>query len=163
MFKQELPLLFPDDADVALVRDAMFDPFEYFIARHRDGLLKTDFKRPLGKVSYHVPCHNRVQKIGRKTEEMLKLIGKTVAVEITTVERCSGHAGTYGVKTTTHPVAMKIGRPVFKAMGASAPDFVSSDCALAGHHIVQGMAENAVPAAPLRHPLSLVRLAYGLE
>src|SRR5450755_2426387 len=163
MFKQELPLLFPDDADVALVRDAMFDPFEYFIARHRDGLLKTDFKRPLGKVSYHVPCHGRVQKIGRKTEEMLKLIGKTVAVEITTVERCSGHAGTYGVKTTTHPVAMKIGRPVFKAMGAAKPDFVSSDCALAGHHIVQGMAENAVAEAPLRHPLSLVRLAYGLE
>ena len=77
----------------------MFDPFEYLVARHRDGLLKTDFTRPLGKVSYHVPCHGRVQKIGRKTEEMLKLIGKTVTVELTTVERCSGHAGTYGVKT----------------------------------------------------------------
>ena len=57
MFKQELPLMFPEDADVAAVRDAMFDPFEYLIARHRDGLLKTDFKTPLGKVSYHVPCH----------------------------------------------------------------------------------------------------------
>jgi Fe-S oxidoreductase len=90
MFKQELPLMFPDDADVKAVQDAMFDPFEYLVARHRDGLLKTDFKRPLGKVSYHVPCHGRVQKIGRKTEEMLKLIGKTVAVELTTVERCSG-------------------------------------------------------------------------
>ncbi len=163
MFKQELPLLFPNEADVAAVGAAMFDPFEYLIARHRDGLLKTDFKQPLGKVSYHVPCHGRVQKIGRKTEEMLKLIGKTVAVELTTVERCSGHAGTYGVKTKTHPVAMKIGRPVFKAMAAPAPDFVSSDCALAGHHIVQGLAENALAVAPLRHPLSLVRLAYGQE
>ena len=67
-------------------------------------------------MSYHVPCHGRVQKIGRKTEEMFKLIGKTVAVELNTVERCSGHAGTYGVKTPTHPVAMKIGTPVFKAM-----------------------------------------------
>ena len=95
----------------------MFDPFEYLVARHRDGLLKTDFKTPLGKVSYHIPCHGRVQKIGRKTEEMFKLIGKTVAVELNTVERCSGHAGTYGVKTPTHPVAMKIGTPVFKAMG----------------------------------------------
>src|SRR6185437_11935484 len=28
MFKQELPLMFPDDADVALVRDHFFDPFE---------------------------------------------------------------------------------------------------------------------------------------
>jgi Fe-S oxidoreductase len=163
MFKQELPLLFPDDADVKLVQEAMFDPFEYLIARHRDGLLKTDFTQPLGKVSYHVPCHERVQKIGRKTEEMLRLIGKTVAVELTTVERCSGHAGTYGVKTKTHPIAMKIGRPVFRAMAAPAPDVVSSDCALAGHHIAQGMANEGKPAPELRHPLSLLRRAYGLE
>ena len=79
MFKQELPLLFPDDADVKAVQEAMFDPFEYLVARHRDGLLKTDFKTALGKVSYHVPCHERVQKIGRKTEEVFKLIGKSVA------------------------------------------------------------------------------------
>jgi len=163
MFKQELPLLFADDADVKLVQEAMFDPFEYLIARHRDGLLKTDFKQPLGKVSYHVPCHNRVQKIGRKTEEMLKLIGKTVAVELTTVERCSGHAGAYGVKTKTHPVAMKIGKPVFRAMAAPSPDVVASDCALAGHHIAQGMANEGTPAPELRHPLSLLKRAYGLE
>src|SRR5690606_8917415 len=103
MFKQELPLMFPDCAETAAVRDAMFDPFEYFMARHRDGLLRTDFKQPLGKVSYHVPCHGRVQKVGRKTEEMLKLIGQTVEVTLNTVERCSGHAGTYGVKTRYHP------------------------------------------------------------
>ena len=163
MFKQELPLMFADDADVRLVQEAMFDPFEYLIARHRDGLLKTDFKQPLGKVSYHVPCHGRVQKIGRKTEEMLKLIGNTVAVELTTVERCSGHAGTYGVKTKTHPVAMKIGRPVFRAMAAPGPDVISSDCALAGHHIAQGMANEGANGVELRHPLSLLRRAYGLE
>ena len=162
MFKQELPLMFPDDPDVKAVQAAMFDPFEYLIARHRDGLLKTDFKNPLGKVSYHVPCHGRVQKIGRKTEEIFRLIGKTVAVELNTVERCSGHAGTYGVKTPTHPVAMKLGKPVFKAMGTGEPAYISSDCALAGHHIVQGMEANALPAAELRHPLSLVALAYGL-
>jgi len=163
MFKQELPLMFADDVDVKAVQEAMFDPFEYLVARHRDGLLKTDFTRPLGKVSYHVPCHNRVQKIGRKTEEMLKLIGRTVAVELTTVERCSGHAGTYGVKTETHPLAMKIGKPVFKAMAAPAPDVISSDCALAGHHIAQGMANNGAAPPALRHPLSLLRQAYGLD
>jgi Fe-S oxidoreductase len=162
MFKQELPLMFPDDADVKRVQQAMFDPFEYLMARHKDGLLKTDFKQPLGKVSYHVPCHGRVQKIGRKTEELLKLIGQAVTVQLNTVERCSGHAGTYGVKTPTHPVAMKIGKPVFKAMAANGPDYISSDCALAGHHIAQGMAQQGSPAATLAHPLSLVRIAYGL-
>jgi Fe-S oxidoreductase len=163
MFKQELPLLFPDDADVKAVQQAMFDPFEYLVARHKDGLLKTDFKAPLGKVSYHIPCHGRVQKIGRKTEEMFKLIGQAVTVQLNTVERCSGHAGTYGVKTATHPIAMKLGKPVFKAMAKEGPDYISSDCALAGHHIAQGMAQDALPAAQLQHPLSLVRIAYGLE
>ena len=163
MFKQELPLLFPDDADTQLVKKAMFDPFEYFIARHKDGLLKTDFKTALGKVSYHIPCHGRVQNIGKKTEEMFKLIGQTVEVKLNTVERCSGHAGTYGVKTPTHKIAMKIGKPVFKSMAKDEPDTISSDCPMAGHHIAQGMAEAGTPAKALRHPLSLVRIAYGLE
>ena len=163
MFKQELPLMFPDEADVQLVKNAMWDPFEYLMARHKDGLLKTDFRRDLGKVSYHIPCHGRVQNIGRKTEEMFKLIAQSVALQLNTVERCSGHAGTYGVKTPTHPVAMKIGKPVFKAMGKDGPDVISSDCALAGHHIAQGMAQAGLPAAALLHPLSLVRRAYGLD
>lgn len=168
MFKQELPLLFAGDADVKLVQEAMWDPFEYLVARHKDGLLKTDFKTDLGQVSYHVPCHGRVQNIGRKTEDMFKLVGRTVRVQLTTVERCSGHAGTYGVKKPYHEIAMKIGKPVFKAMAkvdeqGRGPDFISSDCALAGHHIAQGMASNQLPAARLAHPLTLVRHAYGLE
>ena len=154
--------MFPDCADTQAVKEAMFDPFEYFVARHRDGLLKTDFKHDLGKVSYHVPCHSRVQNIGRKTEEMLKLIGQKVTLQLNTVERCSGHAGTYGVKTATHPIAMKIGKPVFKAMAKDQPDFISSDCALAGHHIAQGMQVNGLPVPPLQHPLSLVCRAYGI-
>ena len=162
MFKQELPLMYPDCADTQAVKEAMFDPFEYLIARNKDGLLKTDFNQPLGKVSYHIPCHGRVQNIGRKTEEMFRLIGKTVEVNLNTVERCSGHAGTYGVKTSTHPVAMKIGKSVFRAMGKDQPDYISSDCALAGHHIAQGMEQNDLPKAKLEHPLSLVRRAYGL-
>ena len=163
MYKQELPLMFPDDADTQLVKKAMFDPFEYFIARHKDGLLKLDFKAALGQVSYHIPCHGRVQNIGKKTEEMFKLISQTVEVKLNTVERCSGHAGTYGVKTPTHPVAMKIGKPVFKSMAKDAPDYISSDCPMAGHHIAQGMRQAGTPAKALQHPLSLVRMAYGLE
>jgi glycerol-3-phosphate dehydrogenase subunit C len=162
MFKQELPLMFPDDADTQLVKEAMFDPFEYLVARHKDGLLKLDFKAALGKVSYHIPCHGRVQNIGKKTEEMFKLIGTRVEIQLNTVERCSGHAGTYGVKTPTHPVALKIGKAVFKAMARDEPDYISSDCALAGHHIAQGMALAGTPAKALQHPLSLVRMAYGL-
>lgn len=159
MFKQELPLMFPNDADVQAVKQAMFDPFEYMIARNRDGLLKKDFKKTLGKVSYHIPCHSRVQNVGRKTEEVLKLVPDTV---VNTVERCSGHSGTWGVKKEFHALAMKIGKPVFAAMTQGEPDYISSDCQLAGHHIEQGIAQAGAKSATLAHPLTLVRMAYGL-
>ncbi|SIT45367.1 Fe-S oxidoreductase-like protein in Rubrerythrin cluster [Paraburkholderia piptadeniae] len=159
MYKHELPLMFPDDPDVRAVSEAFWDPFEYFVSRHRDGLLKTDFNTPLGKVSYHVPCHARVQNIGRKTSETFALIPDT---QVTVVERCSGHAGTFGVKKEFHAMAMKIGTPVFKAMAQAQPDFISSDCQLAGHHIEQGFDENGLPKTQLAHPLTLLRKAYGL-
>jgi glycerol-3-phosphate dehydrogenase subunit C len=164
MFKQEIPLMYPHDADVQAVRDAMWDPFEYLAQRQRDGLLKNDFKQPLGKVSYHVPCHGRVQNIGRKTEELLKSIPET---SVQTIERCSGHAGTYGVKKTGHEMAMKIGKPLFKRMAehpqGGLPDYISSDCPLGGHHIAQGFERNNLGEPKLAHPLTLLRMAYGLE
>jgi glycerol-3-phosphate dehydrogenase subunit C len=159
MYKQELPLMFPDDAEAQLVMDAMWDPFEYLMARHRDGLLKTEFAQPLGIVAYHVPCHSRVQKIGKKTAEVLQLVPDTT-LKIT--ERCSGHAGTFGVKKEFHNVSMKIGKPVFKAMFEASPNYISSDCQLAGHHIEQGIAQGFGSAPELAHPLTLLRRAYGI-
>ena len=156
MYKQELPLMFPDDAEVQAVAEAMFDPFEYLMLRQREGLLKTDFKQPLGKVSYHIPCHSRVQNMGQKTRELLQMIPETT---LNTVERCSGHDGTWGVKSEYFEQSMKIGKPVFKKMAEGDPDYVSSDCAIAARHIMQGMGDTS---ARKLHPLTLLRIAYGL-
>ncbi len=156
MFKQELPLMFPQDADVKAVQLAMFDPFEYLVKRYKEGLLKTDFKAPLGKVAYHIPCHSRVQNVGQKTREMLELVPDT---QVNTVERCSGHDGTWGVKSEFFDQSMKIGRPVFRLMAEKDPDYLSSDCPIAGRHIQQGIGESR---AQKEHPLALLRIAYGL-
>jgi glycerol-3-phosphate dehydrogenase subunit C len=155
MFKQELPLMFPDDADVRKVRDAVFDPFEYLMRRHRAGRLRTDFKRSLGKVAYHVPCHLRVQNLGLKSRDLLALVPDT---EIDVIERCSGHDGTYAVKRETHEISMKICRPVVARVQAAAANHYSSDCPMAGHQIENGLRDGRQPA----HPLSLLRIAYGL-
>lgn len=155
MFKQELPLMFPDDADVALVRERFFDPFEYLAERHRAGLLRTDFKASLGKVAWQVPCHQRVQKIGPKTREILQLVPGT---EVVTIERCSGHDGTYGVKHTTYALSRKLARPVESRVAQAAPAHFTSDCPMAGGHIAHGLGDQ--PAA--EHPLSLLRKAYGI-
>ena len=155
MFKQELPLMFPGDADVARVRDAIYDPFEYLMLRHRHGKLKTDFRQPLGKIAYHVACHLRVQNIGMKTRDLLQLVPDT---EIEPIERCSGHDGTYAVKSEFHETAMKICRPVVNRVVRAEADWYSSDCPMAGHQIENGLEKDVAPV----HPLTLLRKAYGV-
>ena len=155
MFRQELPLLFPDDSEVRKVADAFFDPFEYLMLRHSDGLLNTEFVESLGSVVYHASCHQRVQNFGPKTRDLLKLIPDT---EVTMIERCSGHDGTYGVKAETFDKAMKIGRPVVNAIKKNNPDHYGSDCPIAGNHLANGVGDGSNP----EHPVSLMRKAYGL-
>ncbi len=149
MFKQELPLMFPDDPDVQKVKNAFFDPFEYLMLRHKEGKLKTDFKQPLGKVAYHAACHQRVQNIGPKTKECLSLVPNT---EVDIIERCSGHDGTYAVKKEFHEFAMKIVKPVVKRVNESrARPLRFSDCAMAGHHIAHARADGTCARAS-HHP-----------
>ncbi len=155
MFKQELPLMFPNEADVIKVQQAMFDPFEYLMLRYKADKLKTNFKTPLGKISYHVACHQRVQRIGMKTRDILQLIPDT---EVLPIERCSGHDGTYTFKSESHDTAMKICKPVVNKVKQHNADVYTSDCAMAGHHIEAGLADGSKPI----HPISLLRKAYDI-
>jgi Fe-S oxidoreductase len=154
MYKQELPLMYPDDKEVAKVRDAMYDPFEYLMLRHKDGKLRTDFRQSLGKVAYQVPCHLRVQNIGLKTRELLMLAPDT---EVEAIERCSGHDGTYAVKKEFHEVSKKIARPVVNRVNKGDAQHFASDCPMAAEQIGQGL-DRLAP----QHPLGLLRRAYGI-
>ena len=154
MFKQELPLMFPDDADVAKVRDAMYDPFEYLMLRHKDGALNTRFEKSLGKISYQVPCHLRVQNIGLKTRDVLQLVPDTT---VDVIERCSGHDGTYAVKKEFHDISKKIARPVVNKLKRGEADHFVSDCPMAAAQIAQDVEEHKA-----NNPMSLLREAYGI-
>ena len=156
MFKQELPLMFPEDAAVQRVKRSIFDPFEYLMYRHKAGLLRTDFKARLGRVSYHVPCHLRVQNIGLKTRDVLKLVPDTT---VDVIERCSGHDGSYAVKSEFRAASMKIARPVIQKVADGGADYYSSDCPMAGHQIASGLPDGSREPTP---PLKLLRLAYGI-
>jgi Fe-S oxidoreductase len=125
--------------------------------RHKDGLLKTDFKNSLGKIAYHASCHLRVQNMGLKTRELLELVPDT---QIDTIERCSGHDGTYAVKSEFHETSMKICRPVVSRVQKAESDHYSSDCPMAGHQIENGLKDDEREP---EHPLTLLRIAYGLD
>jgi Fe-S oxidoreductase len=157
MYKQELPLMFPDDPQVLKVRDAIYDPFEYLSVRQKAGKLRTDFKESLGSISYHVPCHQRVQNVGLKTKEMLELVPGT---KVEAVERCSGHNGTYAVKSEFHDISMKIGRPVMNKVEAAGCDHYISDCPMAADQIQNGLKDKTKEP---ELPMELLRKAYGLD
>ncbi len=155
MYKQELPLMFPEDPAVARVKSAIFDPFEYLMHRHKAGAMNTDFSNELGKIAYHVSCHLRVQNIGMKTRDILSLVPNT---EVDAIERCSGHDGTYAVKKEFYETAKKICRPVVSRVQKAQADHYSSDCPMAADMVGNGLADGSEP----RHPMSLLRQAYGL-
>ena len=155
MFKQELPLMYPDDADVQKIKRHIFDPFEYLMHRHKAGLLNTAFKQPLGKVVWQVPCHQRVQNIGPKTRDILALVPGT---EVEMIERCSGHDGTYGVRAGTFEKSQKIARPVINRAQKAAPDYLVSDCPMAASQIANGLDLKNTET----NPLTLLRKAYGI-
>jgi len=155
MFKQELPLMFPEDEKVQAVAKAFHDPFEYLHNLHKDGKLKLDFKSELGSVSYHVACHQRVQNIGPKTRQVLELIPETT---VQSIERCSGHDGTYGVKKETLKYANKIVKPVVRQVDQQQADYYGSDCPVAGRHIENNLEGDKQTV----HPIDMLRIAYGL-
>ena len=151
--RREYPVLGPDPR-VEEVSAATLDLCEYLMLRHAAGRLSTDFERSPGRVLYHVPCHLKVQGIGFKSRDLLRLIPGS---EVTTVERCTGHDGTWSMKTEFFPISMKVGRPVFEGVEREKPDRVATDCPLAGIQIKQGTGRVA------KHPIEIVAEAYGLR
>ena len=122
--------------------------------RHAEGKLALDFQRAPGRVLYQVPCHLKVQDIGFKSRDLLRLIP---GAEVVTLEACTGHDGTWSMKKEYFRTSMEIGRPVFEEVERERPDAVSSDCPLAALQIRQGTGRTA------KHPVQIVAEAYGLS
>ncbi len=157
MLKFEWALILPDNPDVKKVQDNVFDIDEYVVdVAKKDGLPTGLTPLPEG-VTVHLACHARAQNMGPKAAEMLKMIPQT---PVDVIERCSGHGGTFGVVKPTHDVAVKVGRPVFRAANAKPRGHIVSDCPLAAIHIV---AHTDTPAREPEHPIQIMARAFGLK
>ncbi|HEY5348037.1 MAG TPA: heterodisulfide reductase-related iron-sulfur binding cluster, partial [Rhizomicrobium sp.] len=161
MLKFEWALILPENEDVKRVAKATFDIDEYVVdVAKKNGLPGALVPLPEG-VTVHLACHARAQNMGPKAAEMLRLIPGT---PIDVIERCSGHGGTFGVVKPTHAVAVKVGRPVFRAAEKQARGHIVSDCPLAAQHITQQVNELAAdrPAHVPEHPIQIMARAFGL-
>jgi glycerol-3-phosphate dehydrogenase subunit C len=162
MLKFEWPLLLPGDEDVKRLARSTFDASEYLVDIAKKEGLAPGLKPLEGGVSVHLACHARAQNMGPKAAEMLRLLPQT---EITVIERCSGHGGSWGVKKENFDIAIKLGRPVASQAAKSHKRHLASECPLAALHIKQGMemlGEEGHAPSQTYHPIELMALAYGL-
>ncbi len=162
MLKFEWPLIAPDDAAVKKLSEATYDISEYIVRLAKGEGLAPGLGALEGGVTLHIACHARAQNIGQKSAEMLRLLPET---EIKVIERCSGHGGSWGVMKGNFETAIKVGRPVARDAVKEKSRYVSSECPLAGLHILQGMelqAKDGEVPAQSHHPIELFARAYGI-
>lgn len=157
MWKREYPELIGGDA-VKKVAERTFDICEYLMKLKRDGALATDFQNKPGRVAYQIPCHLRDQNIGFKSKELMEAAGAQVEV----IEKCSGHDGAWSAKTEFFQLSMTIAKKAVRAIEQAPADVVASDCPLAGLQLDQAGASAHVGGKAAKHPIQIVRDAYGL-
>jgi len=165
MLKFEWPLVLARDAAVEKLAKATFDVSEYVVDIARKEGLAPGLSPLGGGVTVQLACHARAQNMGPKAAEMLRLLPDA---EVAVIERCSGHGGSWGVLTGNFDTAVKVGRPVGRQALKNAKPFLSTECPLAGMHIVQEMeiladgdGTQSVPTRSM-HPIELIARSYGI-
>jgi glycerol-3-phosphate dehydrogenase subunit C len=152
VLKKEYPeLLGTDDAKV--VASKTVDFMEFIRSLKRAGTLNTDWKRSLGTVAYHAPCHLRAQKIGYPALQILNAVPDT---EVEVVEECSAVDGTWGMKAQHYELGLAYSQKLIRGVQAIKYDAVATDCPLSGLRLAKELGVEAL------HPAELLSDAYGL-
>jgi glycerol-3-phosphate dehydrogenase subunit C len=160
MLKLEWPLILPGNVAVRKLAAATYDLSEFVVdIAKRQGLVP--MAAMPSAIAVHFACHARAQNMGAKAVEMLKLIPEARPV---VVERCSGHGGKWGIFKDNFPTALKVGKPAARAIEKVNPDYVVSECPLAGPHLIQVLESIHSTTIPERigHPIEVMAKAYGL-
>ena len=129
------------------------DLSDFLLHQARSKRLPKPPEGTLGKVAFHVACHNRVQNFGYRGRDLLKWAGG----DVTLVDRCCGMDGTWGMKSEFFAESLKVAEGAARKVLAAEPDTVSSDCPLAGLQLRQKTGRNCY------HPVRILNAAYQGE
>lgn len=134
----------------------IFDVSEYLARLERQGKLRTDFLPVDFSGLYHAPCH--LKTLGQDLiRDRLHLLRQVPGIRVEQIDRgCCGMAGSFGLKRKNYPTSMKIGESLFSALREKAPPSILTDCPGCTLQISQAT------GLPVRHPVQLLRRAYGL-
>jgi Fe-S oxidoreductase len=149
LLRTEYPELVPTPEGRELA-DAVMDLSDFVLQQARARKLPKPGPGAVGKVAYHVACHNRVQNFGYRGRDLLKWAGG----DVTLVDRCCGMDGTWGMKSEFFAESLKVAEPAARRVEAADPEVVSSDCPLAGLQLRQKTGR------PSYHPIRILQAAY---
>jgi Fe-S oxidoreductase len=152
MLKQDYPRFLATE-DSKLVAKNTCDLSEYLVKVHERGNLDLGFSDKIGKIRYHQPCHLKAQDIGFKAQELMQLIP---GAQVSRMQCCSGHDGSWSVKKENFEASMKVGKPLFKFLKPEDACTVT-DCPLSAIQVQQGTGRKPV------HPIVVMARAYGLN
>ena len=154
MLRQDYAHYATDKSAAERVMAAVMDPLEYLMRLHREKKIALEFPVSVGeKITYHLPCHLRVQNVGFNSRDLMKMIP---GLTVTMVQQCSGHDGSWSSKKDYYEISLDVGKKLFKAIDKDKPATVASDCSLAHLHIEEGTGEHA------QHPIEIIYKAMGL-
>ncbi|MBM3214845.1 anaerobic glycerol-3-phosphate dehydrogenase subunit C [Candidatus Poribacteria bacterium] len=156
MLKREYPelLRIPGDAIhewAKAVAANTFDMSEFLLRQHRDGKLDRSFESTPGTVAYQVPCHLKTQNIGFPSRDLLRTIP---GCRVRLVNECSGHDGTWAMRTEHYDESIAVGKKAFDGMKDAEASVWATDCPLAAVQIEQHAGKK-----PL-HPFEILAMAY---
>jgi glycerol-3-phosphate dehydrogenase subunit C len=152
--RKEWPV-YVDSPDVRAVAGATLDLMQFLDSLRRSKTLKTDFKTPLGPVTYHTACHLRAQKIAYPGMRILGLVPDT---DVRLVEQCSAVDGTWGMKAAYYELGRKYAQKLVRQVEeeTAVDGLVVTDCALSALRITKETRRRVL------HPVEAVCEAYGL-
>jgi Fe-S oxidoreductase len=142
--------------DARLVAEHTYDAAEYLWRLHRgeETTFDTEFTGDIpASTAYHLPCHLKAQNIGLRSRDLIKLTG----TKVTTIQKCSGIDGMWGLRSENYELARKVAAPLREAVEDSGAEVVAGDC-----HLANGAIQQETGRTPL-HPLQLIARAYGIQ
>jgi glycerol-3-phosphate dehydrogenase subunit C len=137
-----------------LVAAATMDLHEFLFELKKEGRFNRDFKSTPGRIGYHLPCHLKAQNIGFRSRDMMRTIP---GAEITVVDQCSAHDGSFAMKKEFFPLSMLSGKKAFSEMKEANAAITATDCPLAAVQFDQ-----ALGTRPL-HPIQILARAYETD
>ena len=160
MLKSHWPLLCPENKNVKQLSQNTMDIDEFLFDLHTKGQLDLNFE-PLNKnITLHTACHSRAQNIGSKSFSLLNLVTKEKNIN---VEKCSGHGGTWGIKSKWNKTAKKVGLPAARQVFKKEDNILVSTCPLAALHLQDINDDKKISnhKEKIYHPLEVLANSYS--